>query len=162
MAKGKVWNTKKINEEIERIEKGLPADTSPFYEGKIESKAADVVFEYTREEMEELARCAADVVYFGNKYCHSMTDEGIRQITLRPYQEDMLGSFQENRFVIMLASRQIGKCHLYDTKITLKDKDGKVKKVSVGNLFYKVLTTERKLSILEKLKWLLWKVYDVL
>jgi len=109
MAKGKVWNTKKINEEIERIEKGLPADTSPFYEGKIESKAADVVFEYTREEMEELARCAADVVYFGNKYCHSMTDEGIRPITLRPYQEDMLGSFQENRFVIMLASRQIGK-----------------------------------------------------
>jgi len=109
MAKGKVWNTKKINEEIDRIEKGLPADTSPFYEGKIEMKAADVVFEYTREELEELAKCAADVVYFGNKYCHSMTDEGIRQIKLRPYQEDMLDSFQDNRFVIMLASRQIGK-----------------------------------------------------
>ena len=109
MAKGKVWNTKRVNEEIDRIEKGLPADTSPFYEGKIEMKSADVVFEYTREELEELARCASDVVYFGNKYCHSMTDEGIRQIKLRPYQEDMLDSFQDNRFVIMLASRQIGK-----------------------------------------------------
>lgn len=109
MAKGKIWNTKRINEEIERIESGLAADTSPFYEGKIDTKAADVVFEYTREEMEELAKCAADVVYFGNKYCHSMTDEGIRQITLRPYQEEMLDSFQDNRFVIMLASRQIGK-----------------------------------------------------
>lgn len=109
MAKGKVWSTKKIQEEIERVEKGLPADVSPFYEGKIEMKAGDVVFEYTREEMEELARCAADVVYFGNKYCHSMTDEGIRPITLRPYQEEMLDSFQDNRFVVMLASRQIGK-----------------------------------------------------
>lgn len=109
MAKGKVWSTKRINEEIDRIERGLPADTSPFYEGKITMKAADVVYEYTREEIEELAKCAADVVYFGNKYCHSMTDEGIRQIKLRPYQEDMLDSFQDNRFVVMLASRQIGK-----------------------------------------------------
>ena len=162
MAKGKVWNTKKINEEIERVERGLDADLSAFHEGKIHTKAADIVFEYTREEMEELARCASDVVYFGNNYCHSMTDEGVRKIKLRTYQEEMLDSFQDNRFVIMLASRQIGKCHLYDTKITLKDKDGKVKKVSVGNLFYKVLTTERKLTILEKLKCLLWKLYDVL
>jgi hypothetical protein len=38
-----------------------------------------------------------------------MTDEGIQQITLRPYQEDMLEGFQDNRFVVMLASRQIGK-----------------------------------------------------
>lgn len=109
MAKGKVWSTKKIQEEIDRVEKGLPADLSPFYEGKIDTKAGDVVFEYTREEMEELARCAADVVYFGNKYCHSMTDDGVKKIKLRSYQEDMLDSFQDNRFVVMLASRQIGK-----------------------------------------------------
>jgi hypothetical protein len=108
-SRGKVWNTKKINEEIDRIERGVPADYSPFSEGKIDMKAADIVFEYTQEELEELARCANDVVYFGNKYCYSMTDEGICQITLRPYQEKMLRSFQDNRFVVMLASRQIGK-----------------------------------------------------
>jgi hypothetical protein len=107
--KGKIWSTKKINEEIDRVEKGLPADTRPFYDGKIDMKAADVVFDYTKEEIEELGRCAADVVYFGNKYCHSMTDEGIRRIKLRPYQEEMLQNFQDNRFVVMLASRQIGK-----------------------------------------------------
>lgn len=108
-SRGKVWNTKKINEEIDRIERGVPADYSPFSEGKIDMKAADIVFEYTQEELEELARCANDVVYFGNKYCYSMTDDGICQITLRPYQEKMLRSFQDNRFVVMLASRQIGK-----------------------------------------------------
>jgi hypothetical protein len=108
-SRGKIWNTKKIDEQIDRIERGLPADYSPFFEGKINTKAPNLVFEYTRDELEELAKCAADVTYFGNKYCYSMTDEGIRQITLRPYQEDMLSAFQDNRFVVMLASRQIGK-----------------------------------------------------
>ena len=109
MSRGKVWTTKKVNDEIERIEKGLPADYSPFYDGQIEMKGADIVFEPTENEWIELAKCASDVAYFGNTYCHSMTDEGIRQIKLRPYQEDMLRSFQDNRFVVMLASRQIGK-----------------------------------------------------
>ena len=107
--RGKIWNSKKIAEEVDRIERGLAADYSPFFDGKIDMKAPELVYEYTREELEELARCANDVVYFGNKYCYSMTDEGIRQISLRPYQEDMLAAFQDNRFVVMLASRQIGK-----------------------------------------------------
>jgi hypothetical protein len=109
MAKGKVWSTKRINEEIRKLENGLPTDNSAFYEGNPELKAANIVFEYTKEELEDLAKCANDVVYFANKFCYSMTDEGVQQITLRPYQEDMLEDFQDNRFVIMLASRQIGK-----------------------------------------------------
>ena len=110
MAKtGIVWNTKKVTELIERIDNGVPADFAPFYDQNTNYKAADIVFEYTQEEMTELAKCAADVVYFGEKYCFSMTDEGIRKITLREYQKDMLKSFQENRFNVMLASRQIGK-----------------------------------------------------
>lgn len=110
MAKtGTVWNTKKVTELIERIDNGLPADFAPFYDQNTNYKAADIVFEYTQEEMTDLARCAADVVYFGEKYCFSMTDEGIRKIILRDYQKDMLKSFQENRFNVMLASRQIGK-----------------------------------------------------
>lgn len=110
MAKtGTIWNTKKVTELIERIDNGLPADFAPFYDQNTNYKAADIVFEYTQEEMTELARCAADVAYFGEKYCFSMTDEGIRKIILRDYQMDMLKSFQENRFNVMLASRQIGK-----------------------------------------------------
>jgi hypothetical protein len=157
--KGKIWSTKKINEEIDRVEKGLPADTSAFFDGKIDMKAADVVFDYTKEEIEELGRCAADVVYFGDNYCHSMTDEGIRRIKLRPYQEEMLQNFQDNRFVVMLASRQIGKCLFFNSKVKLKSKDI-VKELSIGNLYYQILSKKRKLSVAEKMKWLLWRLYD--
>jgi hypothetical protein len=91
-----------------------------------------------------------------------MTDEGVQQITLRPYQENMLEDFQDNRFVVMLASRQIGKCSLYDTKVTIKYKDGSIKLVSVGNLYYITLSIERKLTLIEKIKWSFWKLYDKL
>jgi hypothetical protein len=109
MAKGKVWTTKRINEEFKKMEQGLPSDTSGFFEGNPQYKGPNIVFEYTKEELADLARCADDVVYFANKFCYSMTDEGVQQITLRPYQENMLEDFQDNRFVVMLASRQIGK-----------------------------------------------------
>lgn len=109
MSRGKVWNSKKVSEEIDRIQRGVVADYGPFFDKQIEMKAPDLVYEYTQEEMLELAKCAADVTYFGNKYCFSMTDDGICKITLRPYQEKMLTAFQDNRFIVMLASRQIGK-----------------------------------------------------
>jgi hypothetical protein len=108
-SRGKVWTTKKIKEEVDRIDKGLAADYSPFFDGKTNQRAADIVFEYTDEEIGEVAKCANDVVYFGNKYCYSMTDEGVSQIQLRKYQKTMLKDFQDNRFNVMLASRQIGK-----------------------------------------------------
>ncbi|NBO21961.1 hypothetical protein EBU94_01275 [bacterium] len=38
-----------------------------------------------------------------------MTDEGVSRIELRKYQKTMLKDFQDNRFNVMLASRQIGK-----------------------------------------------------
>ena len=106
---GKVWTSKRVQEQIERIETGLPADMSPFYENQLSARNNNIVFEYTEEEIQELARCANDVVYFANKYCYSMTDEGIAKITLRDYQKDMLADFQANRWVVLLASRQIGK-----------------------------------------------------
>lgn len=109
MAKGKVWSTKKIREEMQKMENGLPYDSSAFHEGNSQLKADNIVYEYTQGELEDLARCANDVVYFANRFCYSMTDEGVQQITLRPYQEDMLEDFQDNRFVVLLASRQIGK-----------------------------------------------------
>lgn len=106
---GTVWTSKRVQEQIERIQVGLPADMSPFYENQLTTRSGNIVFEYTEEELHELGRCANDVVYFASKYCYSMTDEGIAKIELRDYQKDMLSDFQKNRWIVLLAARQIGK-----------------------------------------------------
>jgi len=105
----KIWNTKKINETIISLEKGdKHIDTSCFFEGDIELKSPDIVFEYTPEELQEFSKCMADVTYFA-KYCKIMTDDGNRYVNLRDYQVEALKIFQNNRNVVFLASRQIGK-----------------------------------------------------
>lgn len=106
----RVWNTQKVDDCVEMMEKyGEFPGGNPFVEKDISLRAADIVFEYTEEEIEEIKRCANDVIYFANKYCRAMTDDGIVNITLRDYQERVLKSFQDNRFSVFLASRQIGK-----------------------------------------------------
>jgi len=107
--KTKVWNSKMVDDVMESIEMGRPADTSCFWSSNPNYRAADINFDLTKEETEEFVRCANDVCYFANKYAHAMTDDGISNITLRPYQEKMLNTFSAERFVVMLASRQIGK-----------------------------------------------------
>ena len=158
-----IWTTKKVNETLKMIESGLDVDKSCFYQGNVNFRNGNINFKYTPEEQEEIVRCASDVLYFADKYCHAMTDEGIRKINLRPYQQDMLKNFQDHRYVIMLASRQIGKCVLYNSKIEIYDtlKKGYFK-MSIGNLYYMTLKSNRKLTFLENIKWRLWRLYDKL
>jgi hypothetical protein len=105
-----VWSTKKVNDLVIAMDQGYkPKIAMPFYEGKQFLRKGNIVFEYTEEEITELARCAHDIVYFAEKYAVVMTDEGIRRVALRDYQKDMLRNFQNERFNIVLASRQMGK-----------------------------------------------------
>ena len=104
-----VWTTEKVNQLLENIDAGVDVKTTPFWDGKPEWRSANIVYEYTAEEMEEIQRCAKDVIYFANNYCFSMTDEGVKNITLRDYQEDVLRDFQDNRFCVFLSPRQVGK-----------------------------------------------------
>ena len=110
-----VWSTKSINELISALDKGYrPKVPMPFYEGKQFLRRGNIVFEYTEEEIAELTRCANDIVYFAEKYAVVMTDDGIQNVKLRDYQIDLLRDFQNERFNIVLASRQMGKTTQYD------------------------------------------------
>ena len=105
-----VWSTKAINDLVVALDKGYrPQVSMPFYEGKQHLKRGNIVFEYTNDEIAEIARCANDIVYFAEKYAVVMTDDGIQKVKLREYQKEMLRNFQDNRFNIVLASRQMGK-----------------------------------------------------
>ena len=82
---------------------------NPFHENDPELRKGNVLFEYTEWELEEMQKCASDVVYFANKYCHVMTDEGIRQIQLRDYQIQILNQYQFHRKNVFVSPRQSGK-----------------------------------------------------
>jgi|TARA_B110000914_G_scaffold60908_1_gene52907 hypothetical protein len=105
-----VWSTSQIDDLLVALDQGYrPKIKLPFYEGRQFLKKGNIVFEYTDEEISELARCARDIVYFAEKYAVVMTDEGIQQVKLRDYQKEMLRNFQNDRFNIVLAARQMGK-----------------------------------------------------
>lgn len=103
------WSSKKVDQLMAAIEEGYKPKSTPFYEGNPNLRKGNIVFEYTNKELQEIQKCARDIVYFANNYCTVMTDEGLQTITLRPYQENMLRQFQKERFNVCLASRQVGK-----------------------------------------------------
>lgn len=106
------WTSARVDEIIKNAdEKGVDFKEvdNPFHENDPELRRGGVLYEYTEEEVAEIKRCASDVIYFANRYCSAMTDEGIRKITLRDYQEQILSQYQKHRFNIFLSPRQSGK-----------------------------------------------------
>lgn len=73
----------------------------------------DAEFEWTDKRVAELQKCAKDIKYFSENYFYINTvDDGKVKIDLYPAQKRVLKSLVANRFVIVNASRQIGKTTL--------------------------------------------------
>lgn len=111
-----IWTTIRINKLIEEIDNGLDIKglhNSPFKDNDINLKRAQLPFEYTPEEWNELAKCKDDILYFAYNYCFIQTSKGAMLIKdaggLRDFQEQILLSFKANKYNILMASRQIGK-----------------------------------------------------
>ena len=105
------WNTKKVNELLYKAEEeGLDFKSvdNPFHDSDPSLKRANILYEYTREEILEIEKCSKDAVYF-SKYCQVMTDDGLQYIKLRDYQVSVVREYQANRFNVFLAPRQVGK-----------------------------------------------------
>ena len=104
------WNTKAVIDLMESITNGdsMPRQ-NPFSEGDTDWRGANIAFEYDQSELEEIVRCQKDILHFANNYCFSKTDDGVKKIRLRDYQEQVIKAYAENDRVVFLASRQIGK-----------------------------------------------------
>jgi len=155
------WTTQKVDQLMLAIDEGYKPASTPFYEGNPNLRKGNIVFSYTDEEIREIKKCAKDIVYFANTYCTVMTDYGLQTINLRPYQEDMLRQFQAERFNVCLASRQVGKCSLHSTEIIIY-RDNICIKTTLGRLYFETLKLQRNLTLIEKAKYFLWRVYETL
>ena len=86
------------------------ANKSNLYLGNHNLKASNVPQEFTKEQVEEYLKCAADPLYFIKEYVKIITlDEGLQPFEPWDFQEDLLGKVHDNRFVICKFPRQTGK-----------------------------------------------------
>jgi len=109
---GNFWSTEKVDQlNYDAEENGIDYKDvdNPYHENDPELRKGQILFEYTEWELEEMKKCAENVVYFANKYCKVMTDDGIQKINLRDYQVQILDQYQTHRKNIFVSPRQSGK-----------------------------------------------------
>jgi hypothetical protein len=107
-----IFTTKLVDEATDKINDGVVVKRyqNPWLKSEVGLRRAGASFKMTPDEQQEYVRCALDVHYFTEKYCKVKTEDGsIDNILLRDYQKEMLDNFVNNRFSILMASRQVGK-----------------------------------------------------
>ena len=88
------------------------------------------VFEYTPAQIKQLQKAAKNLLYFAEMFFYIISlDEGRQKIKLHSVQKRALRKMRDNRFFILLASRQIGKTTMmtiYALWIACFNKDQKI------------------------------------
>jgi hypothetical protein len=107
-----VFTSKIVDEATEKINDGIVVKRyqNPWLKSEVGIRRAGVSFRMSAEEQQEYVRCALDIHYFTEKYCKTKREDGsVGSILLRDYQKEILDNFVNNRFNILMASRQVGK-----------------------------------------------------
>ena len=107
------------------------------YNGNSLVKRDGVVHEYTQHEIDEYKKCMNSVEYFCENYVKVISlDKGLVPFKLRGYQTDLVNQYDKNRFNIVLACRQSGKCGSINTIVTVRNKKtGVTEKITFGELY---------------------------
>lgn len=158
-----VFTTKKVEEIQQMMDDGfIPRNEEmPYYDKKIGLRREKVPFGFTKMEEEEYIKCKLDVKYFANNFCSVKKEDGkYGLIRLRDYQYDILDMFQnpKNKFNILLASRQIGKCVSPLTKVKIRHQNT-TQLIPLYHLHH-ILNPQN--TLFDKIKYQIYKLIDKL
>lgn len=158
----KVLTTDKIIDIEERDSKGIPLKRHEkvWFKNQTGIRKSGLPFAMTKEEVMEYAKCKLSVHHFAEGYCKIKRGDGtIGNMKLRDYQKDIIDLYMDNRFSILMASRQTGKCLNFNTIVTIKKENTEKEiNISIGELYYLNISKTRKLTWKEKLKYKLYKI----
>ena len=85
-------------------------DKTEYYLGNPNLPAADAVIAYEPWMIKELEKAKDNILYFAENFFHIINlDRGREKIKLHTCQKRVIRKMRDNRFFILLASRQIGK-----------------------------------------------------
>jgi hypothetical protein len=107
-----IFTTKLVDDATDKINDGIVIKRyqNPWLKSEVGLRRAGVTFRMSPDEQQEYVKCALDIHYFVEKYCKVKREDGsIGNILLRDYQKEILDNFFNNRFNILMASRQVGK-----------------------------------------------------
>jgi len=80
------------------------------YLGNPKLKRVNMSMQLTEDQVREYVKCAQDPTYFIENYVKIITlDKGFVQISLYPFQKQVVSDINDNRRVIVKAGRQVGK-----------------------------------------------------
>ena len=83
---------------------------SETYLGNPNLKRSNVPIQFTNDNIQEYVKCSKDAIYFITNYVQIINiDKGLIPFDLYDFQEDMVETFETNRFVICKLPRQSGK-----------------------------------------------------
>lgn len=95
--------------------------------------------EFTEEMINELYKCKQNPIYFANKYCYIVhPQKGKIKLNLRDYQDGFIETIHNNKSIISLQPRQVGKCVGKSNTIKLKDNQGETKELSIEEFFKEI------------------------
>ena len=94
-------------------------------------------FEYTEEMLSEIQRCKEDILYFAENYFTILIPgKGKEKIRMFPAQRRILQAMKENRFFVLMSSRQVGKALALDTPILTPTGWTTMGELKVGDVVY--------------------------
>lgn len=155
--------TKKVEEIMEKEKLALQLKRSEhiWFMGKEGVRRKGVKFSMTQEEAMEYIKCKLSVYYFAEHFCKIKLEDGtVGQMKLRDYQKDIIKLYTENKYSILMASRQIGKCLTFNTLLKMRDEKNNFHDISIGNLYYNEVSKLRELTFFEKIKLFLYKILE--
>jgi hypothetical protein len=114
-------------------------------------KRSGVKIEWTEDQVKEYVKCSEDPLYFALNHMKIVSvDKGLVPFKMWDFQKNMLTTFHQNRFVVCKMPRQVGKCFVINTIVTIKDKrSNEIFDMTIGD-FYELVREESRSSFTEE------------
>lgn len=158
-----IITTQKVDEILEREKLALPLKRTEklWFNSNDGVRKKGIKFAMIPSELEEYIKCKLSVYYFAENYCKIKLENGsVGQMHLRNYQKDIIKLYTENRYSILMASRQVGKCLTFNALVNITDKNGRIFRVNLGKIYYENIRKYRKLTFIEKIKIFLYNLLE--